>query len=285
MLPCAPEGGAGRGAAGAPPNYTTPAASDTDASDDTVQVTVQLDKSVVQNGVYTLADTGNADQISMTSNVAGQEGVVQTITITDISGASQSDTYDFSAFGVTLTITNQNEAGGDNALTAVDIIDDLVANAAALTVQNVAGSGSGADASFQVGASTNAADTISVTFNDLRATRLGGSGTELSTLITDNNSVSTVALSSALTDAIDNAIVQVSEQRARLGAAQNQIEAAVNSISVVAENLSAAESRIRDADIAEVSSELVTRQILQQAGIAVLSQANTSAQGVLGLLQ
>ena len=272
-------------AVGALPNYITTATADTDASDDTVQITVQLDKSVVQNGIYTLADTGNADQISMTSNVASQAGVVQTITITDISGASQSDTYDFSAFGVTLTITNQNEAGGDNVLTAVDIIDDVVANAAALTVQNVAGSGSGADASFQVGASTNAADTISVTFNDLRATRLGGSGTELSTLITDNNSVSSVVLSAALTDAIDNAIVQVSEQRARLGAAQNQIEAAVNSISVVAENLSAAESRIRDADIAEVSSELVTRQILQQAGIAVLSQANASAQVVLGLLQ
>ena len=58
----------------------------------------------------------------------------------------------------------------------------------------------------------------------------------------------------------------------------------MNSLGVAVENLSASESRIRDADIAEVSSELVTRQIMQQAGVAVLSQANTSAQAVLQLL-
>jgi flagellin len=63
------------------------------------------------------------------------------------------------------------------------------------------------------------------------------------------------------------------------------VEAAVDSLGVVAENLSASESRIRDADIAEVSSELVTRQIMQQAGVAVLAQANTSVQSVLTLLQ
>lgn len=59
----------------------------------------------------------------------------------------------------------------------------------------------------------------------------------------------------------------------------------MDSLGVVAENLSASESRIRDADIAEVSSELVTRQIMQQAGVAVLAQANTSVQSVLTLLQ
>ncbi len=59
----------------------------------------------------------------------------------------------------------------------------------------------------------------------------------------------------------------------------------MNSLGVVVENLSASESRIRDADIAEVSSELVARQIMQQAGVAVLAQANTSAQSVLQLLQ
>ena len=272
-------------AVGALPNYITTATADTDASDDTVQVTVQLDKAVVQNGIYTLADTGNADQISMTSNVAGQEGVVQTITISDVSGAGQSDTYDFSAFGVKLTITNQNEAGGDNALAAADIVDDLVANAAALTVQDVAGTGSGADASFQVGSSTAAADRISVSFGDMRASNLGGSGTELTTLITDGDSVSTVSLANALTDAIDNAIISVSSQRGKLGAAQNQVEFAINSIGVSVENLSASESRIRDADIAEVSTELVTRQIMQQAGVAVLAQANVSAQSVLALLR
>ena len=85
--------------------------------------------------------------------------------------------------------------------------------------------------------------------------------------------------------AFDDAIVDVSSQRAKLGAAQNQVETAVASLGVAVENLAASESHIRDADIAEVSTELVTRQIMQQAGVAVLSQANTSAQGVLSLLQ
>ena len=58
----------------------------------------------------------------------------------------------------------------------------------------------------------------------------------------------------------------------------------MNSLGVAVENLSASESRIRDADIASVSSELVTRQIMQQAGVAVLAQANTSPQAALALL-
>ena len=67
--------------------------------------------------------------------------------------------------------------------------------------------------------------------------------------------------------------------------AYHQIETAIASLGVGIENLTASESRIRDADIAEVSTELVTRQIMQQAGIAVLAQANTSSQSVLQLLQ
>ena len=61
------------------------------------------------------------------------------------------------------------------------------------------------------------------------------------------------------------------------------MEAVVNSIGVSVENLSASESRIRDADIAMVSSQMVSRQIMQQAGVAVLSQANTAPQAVLTL--
>ncbi|MEX2582951.1 MAG: flagellin, partial [Gemmatimonadota bacterium] len=69
-----------------------------------------------------------------------------------------------------------------------------------------------------------------------------------------------------------------------LGARQNQLETAINSLGVSVENLSASESRIRDADIAAVSSEMVTRQIMQQAGVSVLAQANSAPQSVLSLL-
>ena len=97
--------------------------------------------------------------------------------------------------------------------------------------------------------------------------------------------MSTVALANTLLTAVDDAITDVSTQRAKLGAAQNQVETAVASLGVGIENLTASESRIRDADIAEVSTELVTRQIMQQAGVAVLAQANTATQSVLSLLQ
>jgi flagellin len=62
------------------------------------------------------------------------------------------------------------------------------------------------------------------------------------------------------------------------------MESAINSVGISIENLSASESRIRDADIAMVSSELVTRQIMQQAGVSVLAQANAAPQSVLNLL-
>ena len=79
--------------------------------------------------------------------------------------------------------------------------------------------------------------------------------------------------------------MDVSTQRAAFGAAQNRMESTINSLAAVVENLSASESRIRDADIAAVSSALVSSQILQQAGVSVLAQANQAPQAVLSLLQ
>ena len=84
---------------------------------------------------------------------------------------------------------------------------------------------------------------------------------------------------------IDQAIQDVSSVRAKLGAAQNQIEAAVNSLGVVAENLSASESRIRDADIAQETARFTRNQILVSAGTSVLAQANTVPQRALQLLK
>ena len=156
---------------------------------------------------------------------------------------------------------------------------------AGLTVITAAGSGS---ANFRVGA--NGGDDIVVAFDDMQASAIGSGGVDdIADRVTAGTAagafVDSVTNADALLVIIDDAIVDVSSQRAKLGAAQNQVETAVASLGVAVENLAASESRIRDADIAEVSTELVTRQIMQQAGVAVLSQANTSAQGVLSLLQ
>ena len=88
---------------------------------------------------------------------------------------------------------------------------------------------------------------------------------------------------SAIT-AIDNAISQVASQRADLGAIQNRMESTVSNLQVTSENLNAANSRIQDADFAAETAELSRTQVLQQAGISVLAQANAAGQQVLSLL-
>jgi flagellin len=84
--------------------------------------------------------------------------------------------------------------------------------------------------------------------------------------------------------AIDNAIGQVASQRADLGATQNRLESTVSGLQVTSENLNAANSRIQDADFAAETAELQRTNVLQQAGISILAQANASGQQVLSLL-
>ena len=83
---------------------------------------------------------------------------------------------------------------------------------------------------------------------------------------------------------LDSGLRKVNEVRSTLGAMQNRLSSTVNNLAIYDENLSAANSRVRDADIAEESSELTKANILTQAGVAVLAQANASQQGALKLL-
>jgi len=83
---------------------------------------------------------------------------------------------------------------------------------------------------------------------------------------------------------VDSALSSVTAIRAEFGALQNRLQSVINNIMVSKENLAAANSRIRDADIAEETTELTKNQILTQSGVAVLSQANTTAKAALGLL-
>ncbi|MGR8931158.1 MAG: flagellin N-terminal helical domain-containing protein [Gammaproteobacteria bacterium] len=100
-----------------------------------------------------------------------------------------------------------------------------------------------------------------------------------------NADVTTVEGANRLMDSVDSALTQVDSLRALLGAAQNRFEMTIRNLDNVAENLAAANSRIRDADFAKETSEMTRGQILQQAGTAMLSQANALSQNVLQLLQ
>ncbi|PZM67288.1 flagellin [Paenibacillus dendritiformis] len=97
-------------------------------------------------------------------------------------------------------------------------------------------------------------------------------------------SISSQATASAALSKIANAINLVSEQRASFGAVQNRLEHTINNLGVTAENLSASESRIRNADMAKEMTDFTRNQILVQAGTAMLAQANSAPQSVLKLL-
>ena len=97
--------------------------------------------------------------------------------------------------------------------------------------------------------------------------------------------VTTEANATAAITALDNAINTVASQRAQLGAMQNRLEHTINNLSVVSENLTASESRIRDVDMASEMATFTKQQILMQAGTAMLAQANSKNQAVLQLLQ
>jgi flagellin len=85
-------------------------------------------------------------------------------------------------------------------------------------------------------------------------------------------------------DVIDLALEHVSASRAKLGALQNRLESTINNLSTTSENLSASRSRILDADFASETAQLSRNQIIQQAGVSILAQANQQPQVALALL-
>jgi flagellin len=132
---------------------------------------------------------------------------------------------------------------------------------------------------FQVGADTT--DTITVTGTDLTAAAAKSAVAADST----TNDVTTVAKATASITAIDAALDEVNTERATFGAVQNRFNSVVSNLQNKVENTSAAKSRIMDADFAAETANLTRGQILQQAGTAMLAQANSLPNGVLALLR
>ncbi|MET0783302.1 flagellin [Leifsonia flava] len=141
----------------------------------------------------------------------------------------------------------------------------------------------GGSLNFQVGAGSGTSDTIAVNLADVAGdvgalASADGTAAPTGFDVTDNTAANTTIT------AIDAAITAVSTSRAGLGAQQNRFESAVNSLNVAGENLAAAESRIRDTDMASEMVNYTRASILSQAGTSMLAQANQSNQGVLKLL-
>ena len=155
--------------------------------------------------------------------------------------------------------------------------------------------GSLQNANFQVGAgtSTDAGNQISITVSTFGAisglsklfgSTTGGLGVQGGTALSIGSGAGSTAVRSAI-DNIDIAIKNVNKHRATLGAVQNRFTTTISNLQSSIENQSAARSRIMDADFAVETANLSRNQILQQAGTAMLAQANQSGQGVLSLLR
>jgi flagellin len=208
-------------------------------------------------GKITLTEGANSQQVTLDATI----------------GADGTLTANFSTLGVSLSVV------GASAKTAADLATDL----ASKTVIT----GAGSAANFQIGA--NASDVLAVTFADARTTNTGG----YSTLAVDIASFTTatgtgsgiIAAAQQLITITDTALAFVSTTRGNFGAVQNRLEHTVVSLGVASENLMASESRIRDVDVAAEMVALTRSQILQQAGTAILAQANSAPQSVLSLLR
>jgi flagellin len=167
-------------------------------------------------------------------------------------------------------------------------VDGIAARTEFNTLRLLEGGLTATPAILQIGA--NSGQNLSITINDMRSLALGIGGTAVPTpppatpvagaAISVGNRAHAVE---ALTR-VDTAIGRVSTQRANLGAFQNRLESTIANLASAAENITAAESRIRDADMALEMATFTRHQILLQSGTAMLAQANMKPQSVLQLL-
>jgi flagellin len=185
--------------------------------------------------------------------------------------------------------------GATGTLTLTSDLNGLPGNA---TITVTGGAANAARLNDTVTAKADGAYTASTTYgiislNSNSAYTIGGNNSTkagLSTASSTLTSISTLDISS-VTGAntaiglVDGALAQISKIRADLGAVQNRFQSTIANQSAISENLSAARSRIQDADFAQETAALTRAQVLQQAGTAILSQANSAPQSVLSLLR
>jgi len=174
------------------------------------------------------------------------------------------------------TVTKQDRNAINEEMNALYDEIDRVRNATTFNTQNLL-DGTFSQKKLQVGAAGTDANTIEITISDMTAAQLGLEKDKL-------NNKDDGADARGYIEKITQAIAQVSKQRSDLGAIQNRLEHTIANLDNVVENTTAAESRIRDTDMAAEMVSYSKNNILAQAGQSMLAQANQSNQGVLSLL-
>jgi flagellin len=217
----------------------------------------------------------NGQPMSMIDQNGKSTPVSQEISVGDVA-AGGSEILNFSNLGVKITVANTTQA----LITGTNIQADLAA-AGSVDTQTASGT-----AILQTGSMQG--DETAVAFVN---TSLAG-GTNSAPMDTLAATLNTFASAngatrdnaSSLISALDVALGSISSSRATLGAAQNRLQHTIANLGTTSENLSASNSRIRDVDVATESSNMAKNQVLEQAGVSVLAQANQLPQLALKLL-
>ena len=232
---------------------------------DTRKISIVTDAQAGKENVTTAkADTAGAKDGEFVIHLStGKE-----YTERDIQDLLKAEGLDYS-----IAITDKNAPDGDVSVKFDVTTDDAtkyqftMANGAGIGKEEVATTGKGL--TFQIGAN------VTLNVNDMSSTAIGVANADVSTQDAANKAI----------DMVDTAVKTVSMQRAGLGALQNRLEYTVNNLTTTNENLTAAESQIRDTDMATEMINYTKNNILQQASQAMLAQANQQPQAILQLLQ
>jgi flagellin len=248
-------------------------------------------------GTYSINNNTSIDDLTLGTNVATNIADKSTkngaITITKISVATGGtatfdvrDTYGNSISGVTVTKGDTSLTVASGVASGVDLklsgtFDNMKVGESITVVLNKhedATTDGSKSITAQIGA--NSGQTMSIGIADMRSEALGVKDSSGNAIKVDDKYAANAAIST-----IQNAIEKVSSQRSKLGAYQNRLEHTINNLGTSSENLTAAESRIRDVDMASEMSEYSKDNILSQAAQAMLAQANQQPQQVLQLLR
>jgi len=239
------------------------------------------------NGVTTINQNGTFTAVSkaITATITNQNDLSALVSAINGAQGTTGITAEFKTVGDKSAITLRTLDGRNIGISGLDINSTASSTAATINFAGSAVTESSTSAVMKTGTVSMTSERGPITAADAEVTFLK-SATEASTF----ESVGAIDISTAkgaqtALGTIDAALRQVSSSRAALGAYQNRFESVVNNLQTSAENLSASRSRIQDADFAAETANLSRSQILQQAGTAMVAQANQLPQGVLALLR
>ncbi|TBW56647.1 flagellin [Marinobacter halodurans] len=260
------------------------------ASDIAASVNELTSKTGVSADAYTEATISGLSAGTVSFDLTGENSTAITISATVESGDNSALVTAINDASATTGITASLDDSG-NVLLESDAGDDIVIadSSANVTVTSADGS----TASLVAGGNDSTRVTGEVDFSSSSAFSIVGNADEVVSSTAESGQLQSVAAidittadgANAAIETIDAALTSINSQRADLGAIQNRFSSTIDAIATTSENLSAAQSRILDADFAAETAKLSKSQVLQQAGISVLAQANARPQQVLSLLQ